>query len=107
MRRLSSVFPRCVARGSSLVGASAASGATKSPAEVLQLSISAMHAAGSFHYDSTASVKGSVAITLSTDSSLTDGEQVQKLDGSVETTRLIGKTLYMNADAKAYAVDLE
>jgi hypothetical protein len=64
-----------------------------------------MHSAGSFHYESTASVGGVVAITLSTNSALTDGDQVQKLEGGVETTRLIGKTLYMNADAKAYAAD--
>ena len=86
----------------SVIGTTAASAAAKTPAQILQLSVSAMHSEGSFHYKSTASVGGVVAITLSTDSSLTDGDQVQKVDGSVETTRLIGKALYMNADAKAY-----
>jgi hypothetical protein len=105
MRRLSSFSLAVVLAATSLIGASAASAATKSPAEVLRLSISAMHSAGSFHYESTASVGGVVAITLSTDSALNYGDQVQKLGGGVETTRLIGKTLYMNADAKAYAAD--
>jgi hypothetical protein len=105
MRRLSSISLAAVLAATTFVGASAASGATKSPAEVLQLSISAMHSAGSFHYESTASVGGVVAITLSTDSALTYGDQVQKLGGGVETTRLIGKTLYINADAKAYSAD--
>ena len=60
---------------------------------------------GSFHYNSTASIAGKVALSLSTDSSLTYGNQTQKLDGGTETTRLIGKNLYMYADAKAYAQD--
>jgi hypothetical protein len=105
MRRLSSYSLAAVLATSSLVGVSAASAATKTPAEVLRLSVSAMHAAGSFHYESTASVGGVTAITLSTNSALTDGDQVQKLEGGVETTRLIGTTLYMNADAKAYSAD--
>jgi hypothetical protein len=105
MRRLSSISLAAVLVATTFVGASAASGATKSAKEILQLSVSAMHAAGSFHYESTASVGGVVAITLSTDSALTYGDQVQRLGGGVETTRLIGKTLYMNADAKAYAAD--
>jgi hypothetical protein len=105
MRRLSSFSLIAALVVLPLVGALPASGATKSAAEVLQLSVSAMHSAGSFHSESTTSLAGTVAITLSTNSSLTEGDQVQKLDGSVETTRLIGKTLYMNADAKAYADD--
>jgi hypothetical protein len=46
-----------------------------------------------------------VALKLSTDSSLTKGVQVQTLDGGTETTRLIGKTLYMYANKKAYVQD--
>jgi hypothetical protein len=88
-----------------LVGASTALAATKTPAEVLQLSVSAMRTEGSFQYESTSSFGGIVAITLITNSSITDGDQIQLLDGGVETTRLIGKTLYMIADAKAYAAD--
>jgi hypothetical protein len=105
MRRLSSFSLAAVLVVSPLVSASAASATTKSPAQVLQLSVSAMHSQGSFHYESRASVGGTVEITLSTNSSLTDGNQVQSLAGGVETTRLIGKKLYMNADAKAYAAD--
>jgi hypothetical protein len=104
MRRLSSLSFVAVLVASSLF-AVAASGTTKSAAKILQLSISAMHAEGSFHYDSTASFAGHVAITLSTNSSLKKGDQIQILDGGVETTRLIGKTLYMYANAKAYASD--
>jgi hypothetical protein len=89
-----------------LVGALPASGASqKSPAQLLQLSVSAMRSEGSFHYDSTSSFSGVVAITLSTDSSLNDGVQVQKLDGGTETTRLIGKSLYLYANEKAYEAD--
>ncbi len=105
MRRLSSFSFAAVLATSSLIGVSGASAATKSAAQVLQLSVSAMHAEGSFHYESTASIGGVVAITLSTNSALTYGDQVQSLAGGVETTRLIGKTLYMNADAKAYSAD--
>jgi hypothetical protein len=54
MRRLSSFSLVAVLAATSFVGASTASAATKSPAEVLQLSVSAMHSAGSFHYQSTA-----------------------------------------------------
>jgi hypothetical protein len=46
-----------------------------------------------------------VALTLSTDSALKYGDQVQTLDGGTETTRLIGKKLYMFANARAYQED--
>lgn len=104
MRRLSSLSVIAVLVVISLF-ASAASGTTKSAAKILQLSVSAMRTEGSFHYDSTASFGGHVEIALSTNSALTEGDQIQILDGGVETTRLLGKTLYMYANAKAYAVD--
>jgi hypothetical protein len=104
MRRRSSLSFVAVVVASSLL-AGAASGATKTPAEILQLSVSAMHTEGSFHYDSTASFGGRVEITLATNSSLTEGDQIQILDGGIETTRLFGKTLYLYANAKAYAAD--
>lgn len=104
MRRLTLVVPVVVVALSSWsVGASGAS--TKTPAEILQLSVSSMHSEGSFHYNSTSSIAGVVALTLSTDSALKKGDQVQTLDGGTETTRLIGKKLYMYANARAYEQD--
>lgn len=111
MRRIPPQFFAALLIAGTLVtaySASASATSQKSPAEVLQLSVSAMRSEGSFHYVSTASIGGTVAITLSTDSSLTDGQQVQKqLDGGTETTRLIGKSLYLYADAKTYADDFD
>ena len=104
MRRISAVFAAAALLFGSFVVASAASGASsKSPLEVLRLSVSAMHTEGSFHYMSTSTIAGSVVVSVSTNSSLTTGDEVQKLAGSVESTRLIGKSLYIDADAKAYA----
>jgi hypothetical protein len=104
MRRLTLVVPVVVvALGSWSAGASGAS--SKTPAEILQLSVSSMHSEGSFHYNSTSSIAGVVALTLSTDSALKYGDQVQTLDGGTETTRLIGKKLYMYANARAYIQD--
>jgi hypothetical protein len=104
MRRLTLVLPAViVALGTWSASASGAS--TKTPAEILRLSVSSMHSEGSFHYDSTSSIAGVVALTLSTDSALKYGDQVQTLDGGTETTRLIGKTLYMYANARAYEED--
>lgn len=104
MRRLTLVFPAVVvAVATWSAGASASSVATA--AEMLQLSVGSMRAAGSFHYTSTSSIGGKVALSLSTDCSLKDGVQIQKLDGGTETTRLIGKKLYMKANAKAYVQD--
>jgi hypothetical protein len=84
-----------------------ASAASKTAAQILQISVSSMQTEGSFHYDSTSSIAGKVALSLSTDSSLTYGTQTQTLDGGTETTRLIGKTLYLYANAKAYAEDFD
>jgi hypothetical protein len=104
MRRLTLVLPAViVAFGTWSAGASGTS--TKTPAEILQLSVSSMHNQGSFHYNSTSSIAGVVALTLSTDSALKYGDQVQSLDGGTETTRLIGKKLYMYANARAYEED--
>jgi hypothetical protein len=104
MRRLTLVLPVViVALGTWSAGASGTS--TKTPAEILQLSVSSMHNEGSFHYNSTSSIAGVVALTLSTDSALKYGDQVQSLDGGTETTRLIGKKLYMYANARAYEED--
>jgi hypothetical protein len=105
MRRLTLVLPAVVvALATWSAGASAASSA-KTATEILQLSVGSMRVAGSFHYTSTSSIGGKVALSLSTDSSLKDGVQIQKLDGGTETTLLIGKKLYMKANAKAYAQD--
>jgi hypothetical protein len=104
MRRLTLVLPAVVvALATWSAGASASS--TKTAEEILQLSVGSMRVAGSFHYTSTSSIGGKVALSLSTDSSLKDGVQIQKLDGGTETTLLIGKKLYMKANAKAYAQD--
>jgi hypothetical protein len=104
MRRLTLVLPAVVvALATWSAGASASSG--KTAEEILQLSVGSMRVAGSFHYTSTSSIGGKVALSLSTDSSLKDGVQTQKLDGGTETTLLIGKKLYMKANAKAYAQD--
>jgi hypothetical protein len=104
MRRLTLVLPAVViALATWSAGASASS--AKTAAEILQLSVGSMRVAGSFHYTSTSSIGGKVALSLSTDSSLKDGVQIQKLDGGTETTLLIGKKLYMKANAKAYAQD--
>ena len=84
-----------------------AGAASKTAAQILQISVNSMQKEGSFHYDSTSSIAGKVALTLSTDSSLTYGSQTQTLDGGTETTRLIGKTLYLYANAKAYAEDFD
>ena len=105
MRRLVLVVPAIV-----LVLATScltAGAATKTAAQILQISVSSMKTEGSFHYDSTSSIGGKVALSLSTDSSLSYGTQTQTLDGGRETTRLIGKTLYMYANAKAYAQDFD
>jgi hypothetical protein len=86
--------------------ASAASSlSSKSPAAILSLAIQSIKDAGSFHYAQTASVSGSVEVTLSTDSSPSEGTQTQTLDGGTETTRLIGTTLYIKGDKTAYAQD--
>jgi hypothetical protein len=84
-----------------------AGAASKTAAQILQISVGSMKTQGSFHYDSTSSIAGKVALSLSTDSSLTYGTQTQTLDGGTETTRLIGKTLYLYANAKAYAEDFD
>jgi hypothetical protein len=85
--------------------ACAAASSAKTAEEILQLSVGSMRVAGSFHYTSTTSIGGKVALSLSTDSSLKDGVQIQKLDGGTETTLLIGKKLFMKANEKAYAED--
>jgi hypothetical protein len=104
MRRLTLILPAVViALATWSAGASASS--AKTAEEILQLSVGSMRVAGSFHYTSTSSIGGKVALSLSTDSSLKDGVQIQKLDGGTETTLLIGKKLYMKANAKAYAQD--
>jgi hypothetical protein len=104
MRRLTFVVPGVlVALGSWSAGASGAS--IKTPTEILQQSVRSMQSEGSFHYNSTSSIAGVVALTLSTDSALKYGDQVQNLDGGTETTRLIGEKLYMYANAKAYVED--
>jgi hypothetical protein len=104
MRRLTLVLPAVVVALATWSAGASASPA-KTAAEILQLSVGSMRVAGSFHYTSTSSIGGKVALSLSTDSSLKDGVQVQKLDGGTETTLLIGKKLYMKANAKAYAQD--
>jgi hypothetical protein len=104
MRRLTFILPAVlIALATWSAGASASS--AKTAEEILQLSVGSMRVAGSFHYTSTSSIGGKVALSLSTDSSLKDGVQIQKLDGGTETTLLIGKKLYMKANAKAYAQD--
>ena len=104
MRRLTLVLPAVVVALATWSAGASASPA-KTAAEILQLSVGSMRVAGSFHYTSTSSIGGKVALSLSTDSSLKDGVQVQKLDGGTETTLLIGKKLYLKANAKAYAQD--
>ncbi|MGH3733850.1 MAG: hypothetical protein ACRDVC_10870 [Acidimicrobiales bacterium] len=104
MRRLCLVLPVVVTTLASW-SASAWAASTTSPQQILELSVSAMHSEGSFHYDSSSSIAGVVALTLSTDSALTKGDQTQSLDGGTETTRLIGKKLYLYANAKAYSAD--
>jgi hypothetical protein len=104
MRRLTLILPATVVALASW-SASASASSAKTAAEILQLSVGSMRVAGSFHYTSTSSIGGKVALSLSTDSSLKDGVQTQKLDGGTETTLLIGKKLYMKANAKAYAQD--
>jgi hypothetical protein len=104
MRRLTLVLPALVV-ALAMWSASASAASAKTATEILQLSVGSMRVAGSFHYTSTSSIGGKVALSLSTDSSLNDGVQIQKLDGGTETTLLIGKKLYMKANAKAYAQD--
>jgi hypothetical protein len=104
MRRLTLVLPALVVALATW-SASASAASAKTATEILQLSVGSMRVAGSFHYTSTSSIGGKVALSLSTDSSLNDGVQIQKLDGGTETTLLIGKKLYMKANAKAYAQD--
>lgn len=77
----------------------------KSPAQILALATSAMRSAGSVHYVSTDSYGGVVQITLSTDSSLTEGVQTQKLGGGTETSRLLDTTLFILGDKTSYAQD--
>jgi hypothetical protein len=91
----------------SVASANAASNpfGAKTPAQILALATSAMKSAGSFHYVSTDAYAGVVQITLSTDSSLTEGVQTQKLGGGTETSRLLGKTLYIFGDKTSYAQD--
>lgn len=106
MFRVSSLLAAAALAASPVIIASAASGAKQdSPARVLQLSVSAMREKGSFRFVSTASYDGVVAVRVTTDSSLTYGVHVQSFDGGTETTRLIGKSLYMYADEKAYSAD--
>ncbi len=104
MRRLTLVLP-AILIALATWSASASASSAKTAAEILQLSVGSMRVAGSFHYTSTSSIGGKVALSLSTDSSLKDGVQIQKLDGGTETTLVIGKKLYMKANAKAYAQD--
>ncbi|MGC2485913.1 MAG: hypothetical protein WA359_06705 [Acidimicrobiales bacterium] len=105
MRRLVLVVPLITLV---LVTSSLSAGAaSKTAAQILQISVGSMKTEGSFHYDSTSSIAGKVALKLSTDSALTYGVQTQQLDGGTETTRLIGTTLYMYANAKAYAQDFD
>jgi hypothetical protein len=79
--------------------------ATKTPAQILSLAVSAMKSSGSVHYVSSDSYGGVVQITLSTDSSLTKGVQTQKLGGGTETSRLLGSTLFIFGDKTSYAQD--
>jgi len=78
---------------------------SKSPAKILALATSALKSAGSFHFTAADSYGGVVQITLSTDSSRSAGVQTQKLGGGTETSRLIGKTLYIFGDKTSYAQD--
>jgi hypothetical protein len=77
----------------------------KSPAAILSIAVSAMQSAGSFHYASETKVSGVVEATISTDSSTSEGTQTQKSAGGTETTEVIGKDLFINADKTAYEQD--
>jgi hypothetical protein len=84
-----------------------AGAATKSAAQILELSVANMKVEGSFHYASTSSIGGKVALTLAADSALTYGTQTENLGGGIETTRLIGTKLFIFADATAYDEDFD
>ncbi len=105
MRRLVLIVPILVVVLAGWPSVTGASGVTA--AQILQLSVSNMKNEGSFHYTSTSSIAGKVALRLSTDSALTYGTQTQQLDGGTETTRLIGSKLYLYANATAYRVDFD
>ncbi|HVA52891.1 MAG TPA: hypothetical protein VNF05_05200 [Acidimicrobiales bacterium] len=78
---------------------------TKTAAQILTLTTSAMKRAGSFHYDLADPCGGIVQITLSTESAKSEGTQTQMLGGGSETCRLIGKSLYMYGDKTSNAQD--
>jgi hypothetical protein len=77
----------------------------KSPAQILAVATTAMKNAGSVHSVSANSYAGIVQITLSTDSAMTEGLQTQKLGGGTETSRLLGKTLFIYGDKTSYLQD--
>jgi nitric oxide reductase large subunit len=78
---------------------------TKSPAAILSIATTAMRSAGTFHYASETKISGVVEATIATDSSASEGTQTQKSAGGIETTKLIGKNLYIEADKTAYTQD--
>jgi hypothetical protein len=79
--------------------------ASKSAAQILALTAAAMSKAGSVRLVNKTELDGTAAFTLTTDSSPNQGTQVQDFSGGVETIRLIGRTLFLNANAAAYSLD--
>ena len=78
---------------------------SRTPAQILSLTKAAMERAGSVHVVNTTSLNGTISFTLTTDSSAGSGTQAQVFGGGVEKVRLIGSTLFINADSVAFSLD--
>ena len=109
MRRLSLLFTFVLSAGLSTVATDA--GATtnplahKSAAEIVALSSAAMQKAGSVHVVNKSVLNGAATLQQTTDSARTVGVQTQLFGGGDATIRLIGTTLYLNANTTAYNQD--
>jgi hypothetical protein len=78
---------------------------SRTPAQILSLTRIAMEKAGSVHVVNKTSLNGTISFTLTTDSSTSRGAQTQVFGAGVEKVRLIGSTLFINADSAAFSLD--
>ena len=85
-----------------LSGAASAPITSKSPTQILAISMAAMRQAGSFHYLLTKSTPGLAPVSLSTDCAVAYGKQTQSLGRLRDTISLIGTGLYVYANETAW-----
>ena len=78
---------------------------SRTPAQILSLTRIAMERSRSVHVVNRTSLNGSISFALTTDSSTSRGTQTQVFGAGVEKVRLIGSTLFINANSAAFSLD--